>query len=185
MSASTTSHQTNRLRIFVGRCLTNLQAPWTNVKNDLSPDLMKCLEFWDELIKKDETVISNKELNDLLVSLRELRNQIEAIDSNPELKRVLAKIVEVLIRGIIDYHLVGEDAVRNAAREAFSFILTNEDLIRNNSDCVPVKSLALVWDKFMHACQTVIFADGLIHAAGTAIQIGGGFLKLIGHNAGP
>lgn len=185
MSAETTSHQIDRFRIFIGSCLGNLQNPWSNLKNQLSPDLMKCLAFWDELIEKDEIVLPNSELNGLLVSLRELRGHVEGINTNPELKAVLLKIIEVLIQGITDYHLEGEDAIRSAARDAFSYIFRNEDLIRRNSDAPAVRAMGAQLDKFVRVCEKIVLADGLIHAAGTAKALVNGFLKMVGHNPIP
>ena len=185
MSAATSTQQVSRLKNFVGSCLANLQNPWTSVKGALSPDLMKCMEFWDELTEDDEIVLPNDELNALLVSLRDLRVQIESTHTNAKLKRVLLKIVEILSQGIIDYHIVGEDAIRAAGREAFSYILSNDDLLRENSDNAAVKSLGQCLGEFIHVCKGIIFADGLIHAAGTAQALVGGILKLTGHHVMP
>jgi len=184
LSPSTTSFQVDRLRTFIGACLSNLQTPWDSVKGNLSPDLVKCLEFWDELLVPDEVQLSDQSVNELLKAMRELRGKIVSLDSNPILKRVLLEVLDVLLQGLADYAISGEAAIRTASREAFARIIQNRDIIRDNAQDPAVSAFGRIWKKFQEVCAPIVLADRLIHAIDTTKALGSEVIKLLGRTIG-
>lgn len=179
LKPGTTSNQIHRLRLLLANFLSNLQAPWSSHKTELTPDLNKCLEFWDELLVYDEYELDPVELGELETLLKEVEAIVEG-SSDPVLKQALLQALSYMRRAIKDYALGGEEAFNGAARDAYSVLLKNGDLIRANAETKEVSALAKAWDKFQLVCAPVIFADAFLTAFGRVRTLAAPLLKFIG-----
>jgi len=182
LSSGTTTNQTHRLRLLLANCLSNLQAPWANLKADLTPDLLKSLEFWDELIVCDEYEISNAgldEINELLRQAEELANTSKEKD----LASVLLQAILSMKRAIRDYAIGGEEEFRRSARDAYATIISNADLIQRNSQSEEVSALAKAWKKFQEVCAPILFADALLTAGGRFKALADPIIRMLGNGS--
>jgi hypothetical protein len=179
LTPNTTSNQAHRLRLILANCLSSLQAPAGNLRNELTQDLLKTLEFWDELLPCDEVDLADSRLNEV-ADLLDQAEQLARNSSNADLAEALVSIIQLLRRAINDGAVGGEDEFHRNVRAAYTEAIKNEALIKQNSDDVAVSALKKVWDRFSEVCAPVILADSFLTAASRLKEIGGMAMKLLG-----
>lgn len=179
LSPNTTTHQSHRLRLILASCLSNLQAPWANLQSELTPDLLKSLEFWDELIPGDENEIEDPRIQEVDELLDEAEQRARS-SLDPELAAVLVKIIESLRKAMRDGVIGGEAEFQRNFRDACAEALKNHDLIRKNNGTQEVSTLEKAWKKFNDVFAPLVAADGLLSAGSRLVQLGGAVVKLLG-----
>ena len=179
LTPNTTSNQAHRLRLILANCLSSLQAPAGNLRSELTADLLKTLEFWDELLPCDEVELADSKLKEV-VDLLDQAEDLAKNSSNAELAVVLASIVQSLRKAISDGAIAGEDEFHRNVRAAYAEAIKNEALIKVNGNDAAVSALKKAWDRFSEVCAPVIFADSFLTAASRMKEIGGMVMKLLG-----
>ncbi|WP_159016677.1 hypothetical protein [Cognatiluteimonas profundi] len=179
LSVNTTTNQIHRYRLILANTLQHLGAPWGNVEPQLTPDLVKCLEFWDELIEPDEVVIASAELDSLSQQIREALAAAQSIE-NTDLRSAITSILNQLLNALADYQVGGLKAFQAAFREALAEVYSSESVLKANQNSDAVGAFGRVWARFVDVCQPLIFADNLLTAGGRFKEFGHQVMALIG-----
>jgi hypothetical protein len=178
LSPSTTTHQIHRFRNILAKSIENLGSPWGNVQPELTPDLMQCLGFWDELIAEAESAPDSQQLRDLLQAIVDARIAANQI-ADPPLRVAVLSILAQLESAILDYQVGGPNAFNRSFRQAVAELFEHEDLIRDNLQTEEVSKLRSVWEQFQQVCAPLIFTDSLLTAGSRLKEIGSTLLKLV------
>lgn len=179
LSHKTGLAQVDRLRILIGDCLSNLKSSWANHEANLSPDVMRSLEIWSELLPHDEVEISAPELSSLNAAIRELRPRLLNC-SNVLLRQVLLDAIDLMEQAIVDYSVGGERSVRKAVRDAYATLLDGFSEIEASKDSEAVTEFVSIWRRFKNVCEPIIFADRLLSVADRARDLAGPTALLLG-----
>lgn len=128
--------------------VTNLAAGWGNYIGMVSAADMLALHWCSEAIES-ESGLTHAELQSLLDAINDFKNSVESEDLPESVREFVLQQIELMIRGIYQYPIIGRRAAREAVRRAAGEFMDVDDSVSTAAPPGYWSSLKTLWNTLL------------------------------------
>ena len=134
----------------------NLSAQWGTYGAHITDEVLRQLDIFSQLSSIDEPVVPNPDLGELNNDLLEFRSDIVGSEVDDRLKAFVLTQIDTIRRGIRDYPIRGEEAIKVGDAAVFATAASERDLIREHQDEEVMRKTGGFWDRFRKLKPSVV-----------------------------
>lgn len=151
-------------KVEAGISTTNLGAPWQNVKNNLSPEVLLSLRYNAEILGMQEQPIDDEEVEDLLAEVDALQEKLSDASLSPDVRALVERQVEAIRNALGDYRIRGASAIKDAVHKAAGEVIEHKESIAENRESEAVSQLGQIWRRLTQLADSLTKADRMLES---------------------
>jgi|tagenome__1003787_1003787.scaffolds.fasta_scaffold20980511_2 hypothetical protein len=133
--------------VFAVTMATNLDIPWGQLVQQITPETLNQLGLFAQFSSVDEQVVPPEDLANLKQDLDAFLAEVMDNITDDRLRTFVVKQIRIILQGIREYPIRGEDAIRDGDATLLATFLSNHELIREHKGEEVVEETMSMWER--------------------------------------